>query len=175
MKNARYCTLLAAALLVSCQTAPKSSAGASPVPNTAVAASGTASSQEIPADTVLWIRLGKDLDSTRLKAGDRFSAQVSSPIVLNGKAVVPQGAPVQGVVVESNTATQAGGSGTLGLRITSVRMGLRSFALQTATVSLQSPPVRGSETERTAKREGDAFAPQGENLQFVITTAVSLR
>jgi hypothetical protein len=115
------------------------------------------------------------MDSTRLKAGDRFSAQVSSPIVLNGKAVVPQGAPVQGVVVEANTATKPGGSGTLGLRITSVRMGLRSFALQTATVSLQSPPVSGSRTDRVAKREGDAFAPQGENLQFVITSPVNLR
>src|SRR5438270_12257926 len=81
MKNACYCTLLAAVVLVSCQTAPKNAeTTAAPGASPAAAASGQPSSQEIPADTVLWVRLRKDLDSTRLKAGDHFSAEVSSPI-----------------------------------------------------------------------------------------------
>ena len=183
MKNACYCTLLAAALLVSCQTAPKGPAAASTAPSTAPTtdASGAAPTDQVPADTVLWVRLGKDLDSTRLKAGDHFSAEVSSPIVLNGKAVVPQGTPVQGVVEEAHTAEHTGSSGRLALRVVSLRLGLRSFPVQTGTVDLESPQVRAnkaggtSEADRMARREGDAFVPRGENLQFVITAPVNFR
>lgn len=180
MKNACYCTLLAAALLVSCQTAPKGPAAASaPAPNPATAAADSASADQVPANTVLWVRLRKDLDSTRLKAGDHFTAEVSSPVVLNGKAVIPQGAPVQGVVVEAHTAAQPGHTGSLGLQLQSVRLGLRSFGLQTVTVSLQSPQVRtgssgNAEADRMARHEGDAFVPQNENLQFILTSPVSL-
>jgi len=137
------------------------------------------SAQEIPANTVLWVRLRKDIDSRHLKAGDHFAAEVSSPIVLNGQAVVPQGTPVDGVVEQSQTATQQGASGQLQLRLTSFRRGLRQFTVQTTTVTLQSPTVspaaaKGGNSD-LARHEGDAFAPKNENLQFILTAPVNLR
>ena len=178
MKNACYCTLLAAALLVSCQTAPKGPEAASTAANAPPGAGGT-SAPEVPANTVIWVRLGKDLDSARLKSGDHFSAEVSSPVVLAGKAVIPAGTPVQGMVTEAHAAAEHGHSGTLGLQLQSLRLGLRSFRVQTDTVSLQSPPVRGNprdseEAGQLARHEGDAFAPRNENLQFTITSPLNL-
>lgn len=176
MKNACYCTLLAAAVLVSCQQAPKNTeTAAGSGGGTASATAGQSSAQEIPANTVLWVRLRKDIDSSRFKAGDHFSAEVSSPIVLNGKAVVPQGTPVDGVVVQSQTAAQPGTTGQLALQVKSFRLGLRSFQVQTDTVNLQSPPVKTNESDRLAKREGAAFVPKNENLQFTITSPVNLK
>ena len=175
MKNACYCTLLAAAVLVSCQTAPKNPETATASGGgTTSAAAGQPSAQEIPANTVLWVRLRKDVDSSRFKAGDHFSAEVSSPIVLNGKEAVPQGTPVDGVVVQSQSAAQPGSSGQLSLQVKSFRLGLRSFQIQTDTVRLQSPAVKTNESDRLAKREGEAFVPKNENLQFVITQPVKL-
>lgn len=173
MKNARYCIVLAAVVLVSCQRAPAShetSDGSSAAP-----AAGQPSSQEIPANTVFWVRLGKDLDTTRLKAGDHFSAEVSSPVVLNGKAAIPERTPVQGDVVEAQTATHQGSSGRLTLKLTSFRLGLRSFPIQTEVLTLQSPAVQTADSGSVARHEGDAFAPKNENLQFIISAPVSLR
>ena len=113
------------------------------------------------------------MDSSRLKAGDHFAAEVSSPVVLNGKAVVPQGTPVEGVVQQSADATQAGSSGQLVLKLTSFRMGLRSYSIQTDPLTLQSPQVKPG-ADSVAKHEGAAFAPKNENLQFTITAPVSL-
>jgi hypothetical protein len=113
------------------------------------------------------------VDSSRLKAGDHFPAEVSSPVVLNGKAVVPQGTPVDGVVQQSNDASNPGNSGQLVLKLDSFRLGLRSYKIQTDAVTLQSPPVK-SGADKAAPREGAAFAPKNENLQFTITAPVSL-
>jgi hypothetical protein len=114
------------------------------------------------------------MDSSRLKAGDSFTAEVSSPVVLNGKEVVPQGTPVQGEVQQAQGAAQAGGSGKLVLVLKSFRLGLRSFQIQTGAVTLESPQVQAGAADGAAHREGAAFAPKNENLQFVITAAVSL-
>jgi hypothetical protein len=175
MKNACYCTILAAAVLVSCHTAQQSSQTApAPAGGAASAApAGQSSTAQIPANTVLWVRLRKDMDSARLKAGDHFAAEVSSPVVLNGKEVVPQGTPVDGVVQQSNDATNPGASGQLILKLNSFRLGLRSYTIQTDEVKLQSPEVKAG-ADRAARREGAAFAPKDENLQFTITAPVTL-
>jgi len=174
MKNACYCTLLAAALLVSCQRTPTGAQTASSGAGSQTGAADHGSAQEIPANTVFWVRLRKDMDSAHLKAGDHFSAEVSSPVVLNGAAVVPQGTPVDGVVEQSQTAAQQGASGQLQLRLASFRLGLRTFPLQTAALTLQSPVV-SPKAGGDARHEGDAFAPKNENLQFVLSAPVNMR
>src|SRR5579884_588282 len=175
MKNACYCIILAAVVLVSCQRAPEGAPAAtgSAGNGSPSAASGQSSASQIPANTVLWVRLRKDMDSSRLKAGDHFSAEVSSPVVLNGKAVVPQGTAVEGVVQQSQDASQPGSSGRLVLKLTSFRLGMRTYSIQTDEVTLQSPQVQQG-ADKEAPHEGAAFAPKNENLQFTITAPVSL-
>jgi hypothetical protein len=82
---------LAAVVLVSCQKASER-AESGPPPATAGDPASAQSETEIPANTVLWGQLKKDLDSSKLKVEDKFTGDLAEAVVLNGRDVVPKGA-----------------------------------------------------------------------------------
>ncbi len=163
--------ILAAIILVSCGGTKESADAASPA-----AASGQSQATQIPAATALWVRLDKTIDSARAHAGDQFTAEVSSSIVLNGRAVIPKGAKAVGHVTSSALAGQPGSTGMLTLQLDTVRAGLKVYKVQTQPVTLQSPPVKENpQSDPMAKRAADAVADKAENLQFALSAPVAVQ
>ena len=173
----RYLIVLAAAGLLSCQKAPNGAQGQG------ASASETQASQqsetEIPASTVLWIQLQKDLDSSKLKTGDHFAGEMVEDVILNGRPIVPKGSGVKGRVTNSETAHEKGGAGLLSLVLESVTLRGASYDITTSPVTLQAAPltedVPKNDSGKAVSASQNAYAPKHGILQFFLSTPVRVK
>jgi hypothetical protein len=108
----------------------------------------------IPAGTVLNVRLDQPISSKTNKTGDPFQASVSSPIVIQGKTIVPTGARAAGTVTDAKDAGRFKGAASLTLALNTVAIGGRQYKVQTAPAT-QTSKGKGS---RTAKMVGGGTA-----------------
>jgi len=60
----------------------------------------------VPAGTTLSVALTTPLSTKTARKGDRFQGQLNSPVVVDGKTVVPAGAIVEGYVVAKVSGSQ---------------------------------------------------------------------
>ncbi|MBI1792474.1 MAG: hypothetical protein HYR60_33545 [Acidobacteria bacterium] len=74
---------------------------------------------QIPAGTVLRVRLQQSLDTSRNRMGDSFSATLDSPVVLNTKTVLPKGTVFQGRLVEADSSGRLKGRAHLAVTLES--------------------------------------------------------
>ncbi len=85
----------------------------------------------LPAGTSIQVRLDEMLASDQLRAGQEFSTTVASPIVVNGKTVIPEGARATGRVVDARESGHLEGVPRLGLALESVEVNGKSYGLET--------------------------------------------
>ncbi len=172
-----YIIVLATAGLLSCQKAPDAAQGASSA--SPEAQSAQQSETEIPASTVLWIQLQKDLDSSKLKTGDHFSGQIAEDVILNGKPLVPKGTAVKGRVTNSETAREKGGAGLLSLVLETLTVRGTSYTIATSPVTLQAAPltedVPKNDSGKAVTAAQNAYAPKHGILQFFLSSAVRVK
>jgi len=76
----------------------------------------------IPAGTRVTVRLAQSLSSKTANTGDSFDATVTSPIVVNGKTLVPTGSTASGTVTASNAQGKFKGAAVLSLKLTTLRV-----------------------------------------------------
>ena len=69
----------------------------------------------VPAGTVLMVKLDTTLATFSNRVGDPFRGSVSQPIVINGKAVIPAGAGVEGRVIRVVEPRRIHGKPTIGI------------------------------------------------------------
>jgi len=113
--------------------------------------SGERSSVTIPVDTVFRLRLNQGFSSRTAQKGDKFTANVTNPVVVGETVVVPEGSIVHGRVTEVTPAERRKNA-TLAVEFYELEVG-----------SQQAFPIYGSltrlEDERGQKRE---VGPEGE-------------
>jgi hypothetical protein len=76
---------------------------------------GSALAQTLPAGTALKVKLENTLSTFSSKAGDAFSARVTEAVMVDGKAVVPIGATVQGRLTKVTEPRRIAGKPTIGI------------------------------------------------------------
>jgi type IV secretion system protein VirB10 len=69
----------------------------------------------VPEGTVLSLRMDSNLSSKISRAGDKFTATVTIPVYVDGKAVIPAGARVEGHVTQVTPARRPSKSGAIGV------------------------------------------------------------
>lgn len=74
----------------------------------------------IPEGTVLTIRTGQPLSSKTSQTGSNFTGSLATPITVDGKMVIPQGAEVTGLVKEAKKAGRLKGAAVLSLALHSI-------------------------------------------------------
>jgi hypothetical protein len=115
----------------------------------------TAKPITVPVGTVVTVRLGEALGSRLSQAGQGFSATVAEPVVVDGKTVIPSGAAASGTVVDAKALGKFKGGALLQIRLDSVTVGGKNYALQTAAVSRS---IQGKGKRTTAMIGGGAGA-----------------
>ena len=133
----------------------------------------------VPAGTEITVRLGAALSSADARVGDSFHAVLDEPVMVAGKAVVLQGAPVTGNVVDTKGRSRSD-PGYLRITLASIAMNGRSIPLQTSsiftkggsyekrtasTVTRSPAEVPGALPESTAGTE-PAYAPIPSDVRF---------
>lgn len=123
-----------------------------PSPPPSPAPSSVAS--EIPAGTVLTIRMIDDVDSTVHKVGQTFRASVDEPLVIGDRTLVARGAEALTKLVELKDANKLTGGGELTLDLVSVVVDGKPVSVITQGVTTAGQ----SRTGQTAKVVGGTAA-----------------
>jgi hypothetical protein len=98
----------------------------------------------VPEHTTLHVTLDQGLSSRQSRSGDHFDATVSEPVIIGDQTVIPQGAHVQGLVVDAQPSGRLMGRARLQLALQTVEVDGTTYDIRTAT----SRKVGGSHKKR---------------------------
>jgi hypothetical protein len=85
-----------------------------------LAVAGMAST--IPTGTKVTVRIGSQINSGTAKTGQKFDANLTHDLVVNGKTLAKSGAPAKGKVTYVKSSGRLHDPGELALRLTSVQI-----------------------------------------------------
>lgn len=97
----------------------------------------------VPAGTVLTVSLGQAVGSKISQPGQSFSATLSNPVEVGGKAVIPAGASASGTVIDAKPLGRFKGGALLSLQLTSINVNGADRPIQTSATT-QSEKGKGS-------------------------------
>ncbi len=89
----------------------------------------------IPEGTEIAITLEQAVASDKNQTGDSFAGSVAAPISVEGKLVVPKGAPVRGHLVEVKESGRLKGVAHLKLVLDAVEVEGKDYEIRTSTVT----------------------------------------
>ena len=128
---------LALVTLTGCEPAespkPTGAAQAAPVAQSANPRPSPAPEMVIPRGTALRVRLNHAVSTEANRPGDRFTATLDEPLVIDGKTVLSKGILVRGTIRESDDSGRLSGRAVLALTLESLAWNGRTYALRTET------------------------------------------
>ena len=92
----------------------------------------------VPAGTLLKVRVDDILSTARNQSGDRFTGTLTSPLIVNGQTVVPEGTRLTGHVVENRQAGVFKGQAGLMLALDSFQVSGRSYSIALTGATCQA-------------------------------------
>jgi hypothetical protein len=93
----------------------------------------------IPSGVSLRVRLDEAVSTRTNRAGDRFTATLSSPLVVHGETVLPAGTRFRGHLTAAEQSGRMKGRPILGLVLDSFHLSGRDFPIRTAGVQRVGP------------------------------------
>ena len=107
----------------------------------------TGSNVTVPADTRILVRMVDSVDSSKQKAGYRFTATLETNLQVEDMVVAPRGATVYGHLTNAESAGRMSGGANLTLRLTDIVINDTAYPLSTNRFSLRSKG-KGEKTTR---------------------------
>src|SRR5205823_9952291 len=108
----------------------------------------------IPEGTPLSVRLIDSIDSDKNKNGDKFRASLESPILAEGRVIVPKDADVDGEILALNSAGHFTGRSELALALTTLSFNGKTYEIETDQYKKEG----ASRGKRTAETVGGGAA-----------------
>lgn len=102
----------------------------------------------LPAGTVLNVQTTQAIYADYAQPGTRVGGVVSNPVTVGGGVVIPRGAPATLEVVAAERSSNLKGRDRVYLRVRSIRVADRFYAVSTNNVQLRGP----SEGKRAARK-----------------------
>jgi len=91
-----------------------------------------AAAETIPAGTRMTVRTSSQINSGTAHVGDRFDANLTSDLTVNGKTLAKTGAPVKGKVTYVKPSGRLHAPGELSVRLTSVEVEGKMLPISTS-------------------------------------------
>ena len=106
----------------------------------------------VPSGTKFTVRIDEPLSSERNQAGDRFTATLMDPVMVNGTVVIPMGTRVNGHVLANRQGGIFKGRAKLVLGLDSFQLSGRTFSLRltAATFANARPHKRPEDPDPNA-------------------------
>ena len=102
----------------------------------------------IPAGTSLPLRLTTAVASDTSHVEDPISAELTNPVTIDGREVLPAGAKVTGVVARADGAGRVKGRAQVALLFTSVSGGGQRYDINTELFSRQASATKGEDATK---------------------------
>jgi hypothetical protein len=103
---------------------------------------------QVPAGTVVTVRMIDGVDSVTNNAGEIFHASLDAPIVVDNEVVVPTGADAYVKLVEAKSAGRMTGRSELSLELNRIEFQGKTYSVETAAYT-QAGSSRGKRTAAT--------------------------
>jgi hypothetical protein len=91
-----------------------------------------AAAETIPAGTRMTVRIGSQINSGTAHVGDRFDANLTSDLVINGKTFAKAGAPAKGRVTYVKPSGRLHAPGEVTVRLTAVEVDGKMVPIMTS-------------------------------------------
>jgi hypothetical protein len=108
----------------------------------------------VPAGTRILVRMGDSIDSSKQKAGYRFTGSLETNLQADNVVVAKRGTPVYGVLASASSAGKMKGSSELGLELTEIAINGTSYPLLTSTYEIQGKGEGGNTTKKVVGGAG---------------------
>ena len=105
---------------------------------------------QVPAGTVINVRLTQGIDVDASKTGQSFKAIVDDPVMMNGSIVIPRGATAELQAAAVQQSGKMKGSDKITLKMNSIGFGGNVYQVATAYVETKG----GGEGKKTARKVG---------------------
>ena len=92
----------------------------------------------ISAGTPIKVRTLTTLSTKDTQTGERFTATLAEPLMVEGKVVAPRGTQVEGRVVDSDPGGRVKGVAIISVRLTQLRVGDHNVAIETRAIARQA-------------------------------------
>ena len=139
MKPLLMLTLGAALAVGACGTTPaRATAQARPVYREVM----------IPAGTTLPLALTSSVASDTSAVEDAVTAELTRPITIDGRDVLPAGARLVGTVTKVNGSGRVTGRAMIAFRFTSLRTGDEQYEVEAAPLSQLAPATKGEDATK---------------------------
>jgi hypothetical protein len=102
----------------------------------------------IPAGTALPLALTSSIASDTSAVEDAVTAELTSPITIDGRDVLPAGTRLTGVVTAVEESDRVKGRAMIAFRFTSLRHGDTRYDLETAPLSHLAPATKGEDATK---------------------------
>jgi hypothetical protein len=156
-KNMRNVVVCAAAMLLGLASAQGDSFGKVSSAGLSTASAGVAAQSaetiSVPAGTRILIRMIDSIDSSKQRAGYRFTASLETNLQVDNVVVAPRGTKVYGRLAVAESARRTSGSSQLTLELTDIRINGTAYPLLTNTYEVKG---QGEGTKTTRKVFGGA-------------------
>lgn len=129
--------------------------------------------QNLPAGTLLTVRLKKPVSADNAGTSESFAAVVDEPVLVEGSTMLSRGAEVEGRVESASTSELKRDRGYVRLTLDSIDLAGRQFPIQTASLFVRSK----DETSQSAGRPTQLQVVRlegGRRLTFRLTESVAL-
>src|SRR5688572_13732360 len=102
----------------------------------------------IPAGTTLPLALTSSVASDTSAVEDAVTAELTRPITIDGREVLPAGARLSGAVTDVDDSGRVKGRAMVAFRFTSLRTGAEQYEVQAASVSHLAPATKGEDATK---------------------------
>ena len=127
---------------------------------------------EIPAGTLIAIRLQGTVSSATGRSGETFNGVLDEPLVVRGQTVAEAGAPVSGKVLEAKPS-RGNEPGYLRLTMTEVSLNRKPVPIETAVFFAKGGARESRDASSQARAsQRDVSLSSGRRLTFRLTQAI---
>ncbi len=89
----------------------------------------------VPAGTPLHVRLDESLGTKTDRAGERFYASLTTPVVVDGRVLIPAGTRFIGHLTQSKPSGHLKGRAVIAVRLDALEFHGRQYPIETASIS----------------------------------------
>jgi hypothetical protein len=135
----------------------------------------------LPPGTLMTVQLEAALSTSRVRAGDAFTATVAAPLTIDGDTLIERGTAVTGRVESAqpqvHRLSSVPGSGYFRLTLSAITVAGRQLALQTSSLFTRGSFQPSNASSRSGSLEltsGGVQVQKGRRLTFRLTAPVTL-
>jgi len=105
----------------------------------------------VPVNTAMMVRMTSTINSSKHKAGHKFTSRLEAAIVIDKEIVIPRGTTVYGMISESKKSSRLAGTSNMNIKFTDILLNNQLVPIITSDIKTMSESTTKDTVSRTAR------------------------